>query len=477
MKHFIAVLIALLATVSLQAKVTLPSFFSDNMVLQQKANVAVWGHSDGKKVVIEPSWTRTKTVAVPDADGKWFINLPTPEAGGPYTLTISDGKEKTVIKNVMIGEVWFCSGQSNMVMSMRGFIGQPVEHGAEYILSASPSVPIRVCDIPNKQSPVPLTETEAVWKENTQYNAARFSATAYFFARTLYDALKVPVGIITADWGGTTIETWMSKEVIDRDFPHEFDNVVPEERYPKTPGVLFNGMINPVLPYTVKGFLWYQGEDNRLRPEQYSRLQPAYAAMLRDLFGNPDAPFYFVQIAPYAYAGKVDSFASGFFYEAQQKTLALIPHSGMVPTLDLGEKDSIHPSKKLEVGKRLAWLALVNDYGYTGINPNAPSYKRVEFKDGEAIVTVENVEWMGLCPGFVPVGGFELAGEDKVFHPATGVANKYTITIRSDEVPAPVAVRYCFHNWTQATLFSAWGIPLLPFRTDNWEIDYNYNRK
>ena len=466
MKHFIAVLIALLATVSLQAKVMLPSFFSDNMVLQQKANVAVWGHSDGKKVVIEPSWTRTKTVAVPDADGKWFINLPTPEAGGPYTLTISDGKEKTVIKNVMIGEVWFCSGQSNMVMSMRGFIGQPVEHGAEYILSASPSVPIRVCDIPNKQSPVPLTET-----------AARFSATAYFFARTLYDALKVPVGIITADWGGTTIETWMSKEVIDRDFPHEFDNVVPEERYPKTPGVLFNGMINPVLPYTVNGFLWYQGEDNRLRPEQYSRLQPAYAAMLRDLFGNPDAPFYFVQIAPYAYAGKVDSFASGFFYEAQQKTLALIPHSGMVPTLDLGEKDSIHPSKKLEVGKRLAWLALVNDYGYTGINPNAPSYKSVEFKDGEAIVTVENVEWMGLCPGFVPVGGFELAGEDKVFHPATGVANKYTITIRSDEVPAPVAVRYCFHNWTQATLFSAWGIPLLPFRTDNWEIDYNYNCK
>lgn len=477
MKQFILVLISLLATVSLQAKVTLPSFFSDNMVLQQKADVAVWGTSDGKKVIIEPSWTKSKTIVAPDSDGKWTAILSTPEAGGPYTLTIRDGKEKTVINNVMIGEVWFCSGQSNMVMSMRGFIGQPVEHGAEYILSATPSVPIRVCDIPNKQSPVPLTETEAVWKENTQYNAARFSATAYFFARSLYDELHVPIGIITADWGGTTIETWMSKEVIDRDFAHEFDDVVPEDAYPKTPSVLFNGMINPILPYTVKGFLWYQGEDNRLRPEQYTRLQPAYAAMLRDLFRNPDAPFYFVQIAPYAYAGKADSFASGFFYEAQQKTLALIPHSGIVPTLDLGEKDSIHPSKKLEVGKRLAWLALVNDYGYTGINPNAPSYKSVEFKDGEAIVTVENVEWMGLCPGFVPVGGFELAGEDKVFHPATGVANKYTITVSSDDVPAPVAVRYCFHNWTQATLFSAWGIPLLPFRTDNWEYDYNYKRK
>lgn len=469
MKRSFFIIILACASLCLQAKVKLPSFFSDNMVLQQKAEVAIWGAAEGKKVVIEASWTRTKTVAVPDDDGKWFIRMATPKAGGPYTITMSDGKEKTVINNVMVGEVWFCSGQSNMVMTLRGFIGQPVEHSTEYILSASSSVPIRFCDIPNKQSAVPLTETEAVWKENTPYNAARFSATAYFFARTLYDALKVPIGIFTADWGGTTIETWMSKEVIDRDFAHEFDNVVPEEAYPKTPGVLYNGMINPVIPYTVKGFIWYQGEDNRLRPEQYSRLQPVYAAMLRDVFQNPDAPFYFVQIAPYAYDGE-DLFTQGYFHEAQQKTLALIPHSGMAPTLDLGDKNAIHPAKKLEVGKRLAWMAMVNDYGFTGINPNAPSYQSVEFKDGDAIVTVNNVEWMGLFPGDVPVDGFELAGEDKVFHPAKAVAHKYTITIKSDEVPSPVAVRYAFRNWSQATLFSAWGVPLLPFRTDDWDI-------
>ncbi len=470
MKRYFFAFVLIFTSFSLSAKVTLPSFFSDNMVLQQKADVAVWGEADGKKVVIEATWTKQKTVVCPDADGKWFVRIPTPQAGGPYEITLSDGKEKTVIRNVLVGEVWFCGGQSNMVMSLRGFEGQPVEHSTEYIMSAQASVPIRVCDIPNKQSDVPLTETSAVWKEHTPYNVARFSATAYFFARTLYESLNVPVGIITADWGGSSIETWISKPVIERDFAHEFDHVIPEEKYPKTPAVLFNGMVAPLVPYTFKGMLWYQGEDNRLRPEQYTRLQPAYVAMMRELFQNPDAPFYFVQIAPYAYNGQEDPFTQGYFNEAQQKTLDLIPHSGMVPTLDLGSKSAIHPAKKREVGQRLAWLALVNDYGFTGINPQAPRYKSAAFQDGKAVVSIENVEWMGLAPAGVPVEGFELAGEDRVFHPAVAKAQKYTITIQSEDVPEPVAVRYGFRNWSQASLFSAWGIPLLPFRTDDWEL-------
>ena len=462
---------ALFAAASLDAKVTLPSIFNDNMVLQQKADVAFWGRATGKKVTITASWGKGKTVVSPDSDGKWFVRIPTPEAGGPYELTFNDG-EKTVLKNVMLGEVWFCAGQSNMVMSMRGFIGQKVEHGAEYILSARPEVPIRLCDIPNKQSPVPLPSDslKTEWKLNTPDVVLRYSATAYFFARCLQERLQVPVGVITADWGGVTIETWMSKEVIDRDFAGEFDKVVPEVLYPKTPSVLFNAMIHPIIPFTFKGIIWYQGEDNRLRPEQYSRLQPAFAGMMRELFENPDAPFYFVQIAPYAYDGNPDAFTSGYFFEAQQKTLAKIPHSGMVPTLDIGSYSSIHPPKKLEVGKRLAALALYNDYGYKVLNPNAPSFKSVSFEGDEAIITIENVEWMGLFPGNVEVDGFEMAGEDRVFHPAKAVSNKYTIKVRSDEVPAPVAVRYGFRNYSEATLFSAWGIPLLPFRTDDWDI-------
>lgn len=470
MKRLSAILFFCLSAIVLQAKVTLPSFFSDNMVLQQNTDVAIWGKATGKSVTIKTGWSKAKIRVNTDADGKWFVRIPTPNAGGPYEISVSDG-EPVTLHNIMLGEVWLCAGQSNMVMSMRGFIGQPVEHGAEYILSARPEEAIRLCDIPNRQSPVPMPSdsVKTVWKENTPENVLRYSATAYFFARKLYDQLRIPIGVITADWGGVTIETFMSKEVIDRDFPGEFDNVVPEEAYPKTPGVLFNGMIAPVIPFTFKGIIWYQGEENRLRPEQYSRLQPAFAGMLRELFQNPDAPFYFVQIAPYAYNDDGEAFTSGYFYEAQQKTVAKIPHSGIVPTLDLGVYSSIHPSKKLEVGQRLAALALYNDYGCKVLNPNAPSYKNVEFDGGEAIVTVENIEWMGLYPGDTEVDGFEIAGEDRVFHPAKAVAHKYTIRIHSDQVPVPVAVRYGFRNWSSASLFSAWGIPLLPFRTDNWD--------
>ncbi len=470
MKRQIILLAMMLAALSLDAKVTLPSIFGDNMVLQQKEDVAVWGVADGKKVTIKTGWSKKKIVVSPDENGKWFTRIPTAEAGGPYEITFDDG-DKTILKNVLLGEVWFCSGQSNMVMSMRGFIGQPVEHGAEYILSADPEVPIRLCDIPNKQSsePLPSDSLKTVWKLNSPEVVLRYSSTAYFFARSLQEQLKVPVGVVTADWGGVTIETFMSREVIDRDFPGEFDNVIPEPAYPKTPAVLFNAMIAPILPFTFRGFIWYQGEENRKRPEQYARLQPAYAKMLRELFQAPDTPFYFVQIAPHAYDNP-RSFMSGYFWEAQQKSLASIPHSGMVGTSDIGSYSSIHPPKKLEVGKRLAALALYNDYGYKVLNPNAPSYKSVEFDGAEAVITVENVEWMGLFPGDIPVGGFEIAGEDRVFHPAEGISHKYTIRVHSDEVQEPVAVRYCFRNWSEATLFSAWGMPLLPFRTDDWDI-------
>ena len=470
MKRILSLILLSLATLSLDAKVTLPTIFSDNMVLQQKADVAFWGKATGKRVTITASWVKGKTVVTPDADGKWFVRIPTPSAGGPFELTFNDG-EKTALHNVLVGEVWFCSGQSNMVMSMRGFIGQPVENAAEYILSAREEIPIRLCDIPNRQSSVPLPSDslKTEWKLNTPDVVLRYSATAYFFARSLQEQLRVPVGVITADWGGVTIETWMSKEVIDREFPGEFDHVVPEVAYPKTPAVLYNAMVAPIVPFTFKGIIWYQGEENRLRPEQYSRLQPAYVRMMRELFQNPDAPFYFVQIAPYAYDGNPSLFTSGYFFEAQQKTLSTIPHSGMVATLDLGSYSSIHPPKKLEVGRRLASLALYNDYGYKVLNPNAPSYKSVAFEGPEAVITVENVEWMGLFPGDVAVGVFEVAGADRVFHPAEAVAHKYTITVRSEEVPTPVAVRYGFRNYCEATLFSAWGIPLLPFRTDNWD--------
>ena len=471
MKRLLILAISVLATSALQAKVELPSFFSDNMVLQQKEDVAVWGTATGKKVTISTTWSKQKTVVTPSADGKWFVRIPTPEAGGPYELTFNDG-EKTVLHNVLIGEVWYCGGQSNMDMPMRGWAGQPVEHSTDYILRAKPSVPIRICDIPNRNSTRPLSLPQGSWKENTPENVTQASAVAYFFACKLYEILEIPVGIITDDWGGSAIEAWIPREALEKELSGEFDlsfldKEVLEPKDNKSPSVLYNGMVAPLVPYTFKGMLWYQGEANRGRHAQYVRLQTTYVKTMRELFHNPDAPFYFVQIAPFSY-GNPRGFKSGYFYEAQQKTLALIPHSGMVPTVDLGNRFFIHPPRKLEVGNRLAYLALVHDYGLKGIHPVAPAYQSAEFKDAEAIITVK-VKGPGLLPAKVPVGGFEIAGEDRVFHPATATAYKDIVTVTCDEVPNPVAVRYCFRNWGEGTLWNSDGIPLLPFRTDAWD--------
>ena len=471
MKRLVILAAGLLTAASLQAKVELPSIFSDHMVLQQKENVAVWGTATGKKVTISTTWSKQKTVVTPGADGKWFARIPTPEAGGPYEVTFSDG-EKTILHNVLIGEVWYCGGQSNMQMPMRGWPGQPIEHSTDYILRAKPSVPIRLLHIPYRNSLKPLSQPEGSWQENTPEMVARASATAYFFACKLQEILDVPVGLIVDEWGGSSIEAWMPREILEKNFPGEFnlsflDKDEIDKKNHTAPCILYNGMVAPVIPFTFKGILWYQGETNRTRPEQYIRLQTAYVRMMRDRFQNLNAPFYFVQIAPYAYDNP-RAFTVGYFNEAQQKTLALIPRSGMVATVDLGNRTFIHPPKKLEVGNRLAYLALVNDYGLKGITPTAPTYKSVEFKDAEAIITVK-VKDTGLIPAKVPVGGFEIAGEDRVFHPATAVAYKNTVTVSSEAVPAPVAVRYCFRNWSEGTLWNGDGIPLLPFRTDAWD--------
>lgn len=472
LKKYLLLTALLLLSAAAQAKVELPSILSDNMVLQQKAQVALWGTATGKTVTITASWSKAKTVVKPGADGKWFARIATPEAGGPYELCFNDG-EKTVVKNILIGEVWFCSGQSNMEMPMRGWGGQPIEHATECIMKAKPSTPIRMVNFKHGFSTVPVYESKETWQENTPEVVYECSATAYFFALKMQEILNVPIGIITADWGGSSIEAWMRRDILEKEFPGEFDTAFLDtadnsQLKRTTPSVLYNGILCALMPYTFKGMLWYQGEENRLRPEQYVRLQPRFVQMIREDFQNPDAPFYFVQIAPYKYSGEGRPFTSGYFFEAQQKTLALIPHCGMVPTVDLGNYNFIHPPKKMEVGNRLAMMALVNDYGIKGLHPNAPYYKSVTFDGGKALITVDVEKSVGLIPASVPVSGFELAGEDRVFHPATASAFRDQITVECPEVSAPVAVRYCFRNWGEGTLFNVNGIPLLPFRTDDW---------
>lgn len=471
-------LIALLAVTVLNsyAKVELAPLFADNMVLQRDSEAAIWGKAEpGARVVITSTWAKGKTVVHADDQGRWNVMLATPSAGGPHELTFNDG-DRLTLKNILIGEVWICAGQSNMEMTMRGFMGQPVEGAAELILAAKPSVPIRSCNLSRIKSLELEEECDARWFEHTSEGVAEASATAYFFAKRLCDVLGVPVGIINVSWGGSPIEAWMNPELLRREFAEEFsfahlDSMTwPEENPWKAPGVLYNGMLHSVAPYTAKGFLWYQGCDNISRYEQYKRLQPAFVKMLRQEWGNDRMPFYFTQIAPYGYFNP-DAPDAGYMMWAQAQTLEMIPYSGMAATHDVGEVNCIHPADKKSVGDRLAFLALVNDYGYEGIDAATPIPIDFKFEEGQAIVTFE-AGYMGLSPLSKDVDGFELAGEDGIFYPAKGIVlwnnPKKVLVYKCPQVQKPVAVRYGMKNWSEATVFNCFGVPISPFRSDNY---------
>lgn len=471
-------LIALLAVTLLNsyAKVELAPLFADNMVLQRDSEAAIWGKAEpGARVVITSTWAKGKTVVHADDQGRWNVMLATPSAGGPHELTFNDG-DRLTLKNILIGEVWICAGQSNMEMTMRGFMGQPVEGAAELILAAKPSVPIRSCNLSRIKSLELEEECDARWFEHTSEGVAEASATAYFFAKRLCDVLGVPVGIINVSWGGSPIEAWMNPELLRREFAEEFsfahlDSMTwPEENPWKAPGVLYNGMLHSVAPYTAKGFLWYQGCDNISRYEQYKRLQPAFVKMLRQEWGNDRMPFYFTQIAPYGYFNP-DAPDAGYMMWAQAQTLEMIPYSGMAATHDVGEVNCIHPADKKSVGDRLAFLALVNDYGYEGIDAATPIPIDFKFEEGQAIVTFE-AGYMGLSPLSKDVDGFELAGEDGIFYPAKGIVlwnnPKKVLVYKCPQVQKPVAVRYGMKNWSEATVFNCFGVPISPFRSDNY---------
>lgn len=477
MKRIFSILIlSFAAAMTLNAKVELPSLFADNMVLQQNADAAIWGKAKpDSKVTITTSWSKAKTVAQADSEGKWKTTIATPSAGGPYEITFSDG-EKLTLKNVLIGEVWICSGQSNMDTRMKGYTGQPIAGAIDIITEAKAATPIRCCTLKHIKSLTPMDECEATWFLNDPYGVSETSATAYFFALKLHKALDVPVGVINVSWGGTPIEAWMSPEVLKEQFAGEIglDHIETGE-WPRKKkdyqlaGVLYNGMLHTVIPYTAKGFIWYQGCTNKDRYEQYKRLQPAFVEMLRKEWGNDRMPFYFTQIAPYNY-GNPDAREAGYMMWAQAQTLELIPYSGMAATHDAGEFACIHPANKKVVGYRLAYLALANDYGMKGFDANPPMPVEFSFKDGKAYVKFECGK-NGIGPINKDLGCFELAGEDKVFHPATArVQNdQRSIVVSSPEVSAPVAVRYGMKNWSEATLFNNFGIPASPFRSDDWK--------
>ena len=304
----------ILGVINVPAKVVLSSLFTDNMVLQQQTEVQIWGvASFGETVFICPSWDKKTYTARTDATGAWRVKLQTPVAGGPYSIRFSEretglNEEETLtLHDILIGEVWFCAGQSNMEMPLKGKANQPIDEAVDMIVHARPSRPIRICTIGQEGARTPQKECQARWLKNTPEVVAETSATAYFFANYLQEVLDVPVGIIISSWGGTAIQAWMNRETLTSfdTFDLAFLDDTAFIEHPKyQPCMLYNAMIAPAERYTIKGFLWYQGESNRKNPGLYRKLHPAFVKMLREKWGQGELPFYYVQIAPFAYEGE-----------------------------------------------------------------------------------------------------------------------------------------------------------------------------
>lgn len=482
MKRTILCLVAALMFLGVDAKIKLPALVDSNMVLQRNTEVKLWGEaSPSKKVTITTSWNNKTYSTKADEDGKWAVKVATTDAGGPYSIVISDG-EKVVLDNILLGEVWICLGQSNMEMPVCGFVNQPVEGSAQVVAEANQWPDIRMFTVPRAPSKEPLHDTKGKWKTSSPAAVSEFSATGYFFGRMLNQVLNIPIGLITSNWGGSAIEAWMSEEVvsslttINQEVAHQGKgnhNAVAR---------LYNGMIVPLQHFTSKGFIWYQGCSNRHNWFDYKELQVAFVKQLRQLWGDDEMPFYAVQLAPYKYEG--DTLRSlPLVIEAQYQAMAELPKMGIAATTDIGNRSCIHPEHKKEVGDRLAWLALTNDYGIEGLPASAPTYKSMERKENKLVLSFNNLsDGSANDPNsirgfyknrYLQPKGFEVAGEDKVFYPAKAsvVWWKNKIEVWSDEVPNPVAVRYAFVNFpAEANVETTYNLPLVPFRTDNWEI-------
>lgn len=454
-------IIAFLLPIVLQSQTKLPTFFSDHMVLQQKEEVAIWGWDDaGKMITIEGSWGQ-KTTTKTDGSGKWETRLKTPAAGGPYTLTIT-GNDKITFNDVMMGEVWICSGQSNMVMPLSGYGNQPIIGSGDAILYANQSN-IRMYTAARKASVEAMTDMEGTWETSSTENAPGFSAVAYFFGKILDDVLDVPIGLIVTSWGGSSVEAWMDKDALRKSGVNEFPTEVPEKAPNHAPTLLYNGMIKPLIPFTAKGFLWYQGENNVRNADQYNKKFSDMITVWRKDFQNMEMPFYFVEIAPYNYGER----NSAYLREAQLQTMLNVPHTGMASTMDLGNCTNIHPGDKRDVGRRLALWALSQTYGMKGFQYSGPVYTSMEKTDDNKIILSFDHAENGLSTFGQPLKGFEIAGEDGNFMPAeAAIGNQSRVTVWSGQVSDPKVVRYGFSNCPETTLYNMQELPAPSFRTD-----------
>lgn len=480
MKKQILFFVGLMASLLIQAKVTANSLFSDHAIFQQGVNVPVWGTADkGEQIAIEFNGQRKQTV---EKDGRWMIELDAMPSGGPYVLTVSGKENQVEVADIYVGEVWICSGQSNMERQLGPRQGQKPIVNWEQERDAANYPLIREYYVPQSAADEPLEDTQSKWEVCSPQTVREFSCVGYFFARDLYKATHCPVGILFSAVGGTPAEYWTSraeleqypdlKEIVVRydrsllEFPKKLAMSKRKGSVVKTPGNPaegyhvsghYNAMIRPLQPYAIKGVVWYQGESNDGRAKQYQTLFPLMIKNWREDWKQKDLPFLFVQIAPFK--GQ-----SPEIREAQFLTLKSTPHTAMVVTVDCGDADDIHPTHKQPVGYRLSLAARALAYG-EDIPYSGPVYQFAE-RLGNRMTVYFSHTGKGLVAKGKELKGFTIAGDDKQFVPAKAEIKGNTVVVSALQVQHPVAVRYGWSNVPDVNLFNKDNLPASPFRTD-----------
>ena len=468
MKKIFLLLATIMVVMGINAKVTLPKIFSDGMVMQRETNANLWGEAKASSnVKITTSWDNKSYVVRSDSNGKWKTSVKTPKAGGPFSITFSDG-EKLTINNILIGEVWICSGQSNMEMPMKGYKNQPVDNAVEDILHSKDSN-LRLFTVKRNSKFKPVDDVTGNWNEANPASVRNFSATAYYFGRELRRSLDVPVGLILAAWGGSACEAWMTADWLkafpDAKIPASEEDIKSKNR---TPTVLYNGMLHPLIGFSMRGVIWYQGEDNVTRYSTYADMLTTMIGGWRSVWKQGDFPFYFCQIAPYDYKLINYTVNSAFLREQQSKAELMNQNCGMAVLMDVGMDFGIHPRKKYQAGMRLALLALDKTYGVEGLTSESAYYDKMEIKGDTAVISIKRADmWIYGAKGYKS-DLFEIAGEDRIFHPAKAWIERSKVYVKCDSVKTPVAVRYAFKDWADGDLFCD-GLPISSFRTDNWD--------
>ena len=456
---------SILGLASAQAGFELPPVITDHMVLQRSKPIVLWGwDAPGQQVNVTLAGSNAKATA--DGQGRWQVTLPALPAGGPHEIQIQ-GSVSVTVKDVLVGEVWVCSGQSNMEWN----VAQSNNPQEEIAAANYPRIRhIKVPHIPADKAQ--RNVAAGGWTVCSPATVANYTAVGYYFARELQKNLDgVPIGLIGSNWGGTRIEPWTPpigfqsvpalKDITDKLAEYPTKDAKGQINF-QTPLALSNGMIAPFVPYAIRGSLWYQGESNNGEGMLYMEKMKALIGGWRSIWKDPEMPFYFVQLAPYIY-GKTNAENLAGIWEAQAKSLA-IPHTGMAVTVDIGNTKDIHPKNKQDVGKRLALWALAKDYGKKDLVYSGPLYKSHAVDNGSIRVSFDHVGGGLVSRDGQPLSWWQVAGQDGQFKKAEATIDGDTVVVKSAEVAAPVAVRFGWDQEAEPNLSNKAGLPASPFR-------------